>query len=130
MNHWLDLLPHPLHLAPVAVADAPGQGDQGQDQEGGAHAHPDVQDDLSPVLGVDHCLFQDSDQFWSKLVDALLHPEDGDDGGGVDPAEVSVDVQLGHHHVDLEPGLGAQSRPCHILDVKPKAVFLLKKRVN
>lgn len=120
----LHLLPNPLHLGPVE--DAAGQGDEGQHHQGDHQAKEHQQDVVSPLLRVNDSLLEDTNKVWSQFINALLHPEYGDHGG-VDLTEVSEDLQLGHHHVDLEPGLGAQSGPCHLLDIKPEPVLLLQQ---
>ena len=80
---------------------------------------------LAPLPGLGHRLLEHPDDLGAQLVDALLHPEDRDDGG-VDGGEVVIVGNLGHVHVDLEAGLGTQRCPGDILDVKPEPMFLLK----
>ena len=119
----LQVLPHALHLAPVE--DHARQGHTGQHHQGGEHAEADPEDDLPPLPGLRHSRLQHADNLWSQLVNALLHPEDRDNGG-VDVGEVVVVCYLGHIHIDLESGLGTQSRPSDVLDIKPETMFLLK----
>ena len=119
----LQVLPHALHLAPVE--DNTGQGHASQHHQGGEHAEADPENDLSPLPGLSHRLLQYPDDLWAQLVNALLHPENRDHGV-VDVGEVVVVSDFGHIHVDLEAGLGTQSRPGNVLDVKPETMFLLK----
>ena len=124
MDDVLHLLPHSLHLG--SVENASSQSHQRQEHQGDHHPQPDKQYDLSPVLRINDRLLENTHQVRSKLINALLHPQDGDDGG-VDLAEVGEGLQPGHHHVDLEPGLGAESGPRDVLDIKPESVLLLSQ---